>query len=194
MKQQRRVFSKSRRLQIYLVSIVTAIVVCAIIFIGCIGRFFFILPGMVLLVSIICVILIFWQACCDLMSRSWPKASGSIKRAIVERSYMPNGGKSSPQYAYSIMVDYDYAVGGKRYMGTRVSFVEKVYASWKEADVVRRHFLRDKNINVYYCPLMPSYSCIAHSQLRDIVISVSGVVAFCVGSLIFTVLALRYLP
>lgn len=198
MKQQRRVFSKSRRLQIYLVSIVTAIVVCAIIFVGCIQRFFFILPGMVLLVSIICVIWIFCQACCDLMSRSWPKANGSIIRAIIERSYMPNGGKdtgkSSPRYAYSITVDYDYAVGGKRYKGTRVSFVKKDYASWKEADVVRRHFLQDKKINVFYCPLIPSLSCITHIQFRDIVISVSTVVAFSAGSLLFTLLAFYYLP
>ena len=43
-----------------------------------------------------------------------------------------------------IEVDYDYVVKGRRYKGKRVSFVEKGYNSWKDADCARRPFCRIK--------------------------------------------------
>ena len=125
-------------------------------------------------------------------------AVGLIRRAGIVRSYMPSGGKwagnSPPPNAYTIVVEYNYIVTDKQYKGSRVSFVKKDYASWKEADVARRRFMQDKKINVYYCPLIPSLSCITHRQLSDIMISVSAVVAFSAGSLIVTLLAFYYLP
>ena len=48
------------------------------------------------------------------------------------------------QFDYSIEVDYDYTVEGRRYKGTRVSFVGKGYGSWKEADRARRPLLQNK--------------------------------------------------
>jgi len=189
---------KNKRLQCLFVLTVSVVGIPAIFFVGYEGRCFYLLPGMVFLMFAVAAIGILCQVCCELVSRMWPKATGFIRRAIIVRSYMPNGGKctgnSSPQHAYSIAVDYDYAVAGKRHKGTRVSFVEKDYNSWKEADCARRPLLQNKNINVYYCPLIPSWSCIAHVQLRDIVIGVSAVGVASAVSLVFTLFAFYYLP
>ena len=194
MSKPRNVSNKSRRLQICLVLIASVVGISAIIFVACKERFVFILPGLVFLVASFATIMLFCQVYCELRSRRWPMAVGLIRRAGIVRSYMPSGGDSPPSKAYTIVVEYNYIVADKQYKGTRVSFVEKDYASWKEADAARRHFMQDKKINVYYCPLIPSLSCIAHLQLRDIMISVSAVVAFSAGSLIFTLLAFYYLP
>ena len=198
MSKPRNVSNKSRRLQICLVLIVSVVGISAIFFVACKERFVFILPGLVFLVASFATIMLFCQVYCELRSRRWPMAVGLIRRAGIVRSYMPSGGKwagnSPPPNAYTIVVEYNYIVADKQYKGTRVSFVKKDYASWKEADVARRRFMQDKKINVYYCPLIPSLSCITHLQLSDIIISVSAVVAFCAGSLIVTLLAFFYLP
>ena len=198
MSKPRNVSNKSRRLQIILVLIATVVFISAIIFVACQERFVFILPGLVFLVASFATIMLFCQVYCELRSRRWPMAVGLIRRVGIVRSYMPSGGKwagnSPPPHAYTIVVEYNYSVADKQYKGTRVSFVKKDYASWKEADVARRRFMQDKKINVYYCPLIPSLSCITHLQLSDIMISVSAVVAFSAGLLIVTLLAFYYLP
>ena len=198
MNKRRRALGKSRRHQICLVSIVSVVVIAAMIFVACKERFVFILPGLGLLVGSFSTIMLFCQVYCELRSRRWPMAVGLIRRVGIVRSYMPSGGKwggnSPPSYAYTIVVEYNYIVADKQYKGTRVSFVKKDYASWKEADVARRRFMQDKKINVYYCPLIPSLSCITHLQFSDIMIIVSAVVAFSAGSLILTLLAFYYLP
>ena len=198
MSKPRNVSNKSRRLQICLVLIASVVGISAIIFVACKERFVFIWPGLVFLVASFATIMLFCQVYCELRSRRWPMAVGLIRRAGIVRSYMPSGGKwagnSPPPNAYTIVVEYNYIVADKQYKGTRVSFVKKDYASWKEADVARRRFMQDKKINVYYCPLIPSLSCITHLQLSDIMISVSAVVAFSAGSLIVTLLAFYYLP
>ena len=198
MSKLRNASNKSRRLQICLVLIASVVGISAIIFVACQERFVFILPGLVFLVASFATIMLFCQVYCELRSRRWPMAVGLIRRAGIVRSYMPSGGKwagnSPPPNAYTIVVEYNYSVADKQYKGTRVSFVKKDYASWKEADVARRRFMQDKKINVYYCPLIPSLSCITHLQLSDIMISVSAVVAFSAVSLIVTLLAFYYLP
>lgn len=195
MSKPRNVSNKSRRLQICLVSIVTVVVIAAIIFVACKERFVFILPGLGLLVGSFSTIMLFCQVYCELRSRRWPMAVGLIRRVGIVRSYMPSGGKDSPpSFAYTIVVEYNYIVADKQYKGTRVSFVNKDYASWKEADVARRPFMQDKKINVYYCPLIPSLSCITHLKLSDIMITVSVVVGFNAVLLIVTLLAFYYLP
>ena len=198
MSKLRNVSNKSRRLQICLVLIASVVGISAIIFVACQERFVFILPGLVFLVASFATIMLFCQVYCELRSRRWSMAVGLIRRAGIVRSYMPSGGKwagnSPPPNAYTIVVEYNYIVADKQYKGTRVSFVKKDYASWKEADVARRRFMQDKKINVYYCPLIPSLSCITHLQLSDIMISVSAVVAFSAGALIVTLLAFYYLP
>jgi len=198
MSKPRNVSNKSRRLQICLVLIASVVGISAIIFVACQERFVFILPGLVFLVASFATIMLFCQVYCELRSRRWPMAVGLIRRAGIVRSYMPSGGEwagnSPPPNAYTIVVEYNYIVADKQYKGTRVSFVKKDYASWKEADVARRRFMQDKKINVYYCPLIPSLSCITHLQLSDIMITVSVVVAFNAVLLIVTLLAFYYLP
>lgn len=188
---------KNRILTCSSVAVLTAVTSSAIFFVGWKGRFFFIVPGIVFIMFTVVAIGIFCQACCDLLSRRWPKTVGFIRSARVVRSYIPTGGdagNSSPRYAYSIDVDYDYAVGGKRHKGSRISFVKKDYSSWQEADCARRLLLKNKHLNVYYCPSIPSRSCIAHVQICDIVINVSVAVASSAVSLIFTLIAFYYLP
>ena len=195
MSKPRNVSNKSRRLQICLVLIATVVSISAIIFVACQERFVFILPGIWFLVTSFATIMLFCQVYCELRSRRWPMAVGLIRRVGIVRSYMPSGGKDSPpSFAYTIVVEYNYIVADKQYKGTRVSFVNKDYASWKEADVARRPFMQDKKINVYYCPLIPSLSCITHLKLSDIMITVSAVVAFNAVLLIVTLLAFYYLP
>lgn len=195
MSKPRNVSNKSRRLQICLVLIFSVVSISALIFIACQERFVFILPGLWFLVTSFATIMLFCQVYCELRSRRWPMAVGLIRRAGIVRSYMPSGGKNSPpSFAYTIVVEYNYIVADKQYKGTRVSFVNKDYASWKEADVARRRFMQDKKINVYYCPLIPSLSCITHLQLSDIMITVSAVVGFNAVLLIATLLAFYYLP
>ena len=195
MSKPRNVSNKSRRLQICLVLIFSVVFISAIIFVACQERFVFILPGLWFLVTSFAAIMLFCQVYCELRSRRWPMAVGLIRRAEIVRSYMPSGGKDSPpSFAYTIVVEYNYIVADKQYKGTRVSFVNKDYASWKEADVARRLFMQDKKINVYYCPLIPSLSCITHLQLSDIMITVSAVVGFNAVLLIVTLLAFYYLP
>ena len=195
MSKPRNVSNKSRRLQICLVLIFSVVVISAIIFVACQERFVFILPGIWFLAISFATIMLFCQVYCELRSRRWPMAVGLIRRVGIVRSYMPSGGKDSPpSFAYTIVVEYNYIVADKQYKGTRVSFVNKDYASWKEADVARRPFMQDKKINVYYCPLIPSLSCITHLKLSDIMIIVSVVVAFNAVLLIVTLLAFYYLP
>ena len=195
MSKPRNVSNKSRRLQICLVLIATVVFISAIIFVACQERFVFILPGLWFLGASFAAIMLFCQVYCELRSRRWPMAVGLIRRVGIVRSYMPSGGKNSPpSKAYTIVVEYNYIVADKQYKGTRVSFVNKDYASWKEADVARRPFMQDKKINVYYCPLIPSLSCITHLKLSDIMITVSVVVGFNAVLLIVTLLAFYYLP
>lgn len=188
----------NKSLSCLFVLMIAIIGVLAIFFVGWEGRFFFIVPGIVFFMFTVVAIGIFCQASCELISRRWLKTVGFIRRAEIVRSYISAGGKyasnSSPCHTYSLDVDYDYAVGGKNYKGSRVSFVKKGYVSWKEADCARRILMKDKNINVYYCPSIPSWSCISHVQIGDIVISVCFAVASSVVSLIFTLFAYYYLP
>ena len=189
---------ENRRLTSIFVAMITAVVISALIFVACKERFIFIVPGIVFFMFTVAAIVILCQACCELVSRRWPKAVGFIRRARIERSYIPAGGmhagSSSPSYAYSIDVEYDYAAGGKQHKGTRISFVNKDYNSRKEAERARSLLLKNKKTSVYYCPLIPSWSCITHVQARDIAIKVSLIVAASVVSLIFTLLAFYYLP
>ena len=198
MSKPRNVSNKSRRLQICLVLIFSVVGISAIIFVACQERFVFILPGLWFLLTSFATIMLFCQVYCELRSRRWPMAVGLIRRAGIVRSYMPSGGmwdgNSPPPHDYTIVVEYNYSVADKQYKGTRVSFVKKDYASWKEADAASRRFMQDKKINVYYCPLIPSLSCITHLQLSDIMITVSVVVAFNAVLLIVTLLAFFYLP
>lgn len=190
--------NKNRRISCFFVAMVTAVVASAIVFVGCKERFIFIVPGIAFVMFAVAAIGIICQACCEVGSRRWPKTVGYIRRADIVRSYIPAGGmhagNSSPCYAYSLVVDYDYSVGGKRYNGSRVSFVQKDYGSWKEADCARRVLLKNKSVDVYYCSQLPSVSCISHVQARDIVISVSMIAAISAVALIFTLLAYYYLP
>ena len=187
---------KHRRLDCFRVLIVTAIAVSAIFFIGYKQRFIFILPGMGFLTFAAIAVVLLFRACCELISRKWPKTVGFIRDVRILRSYEGNGhaGNSSPKFGYSVEVDYDYVVGGRRYKGTRVSFWGRGHNSWKEADSARRPFLQNKKTAVYYCPMLPSWSCLAHARARDIVIGVSAAVAASAGSLALTVLAFCHLP
>ena len=190
--------NKKRRLSCLFVAMLTVVGASAVLFVGYKARFFFIVPGMVFLMFAVAAIGIIGQACCEIGSRRWPKTVGSIRRAGIARSYIPSGGmhagNSSPSHAYSIDVEYDYAVGGKRHKGSRITFLKKDYSSWKEADHARRLLLKDENIDVYFCPQIPSLSCIAHVPTRDIAITVSAAVATSAVSLLFTLLAFHYLP
>jgi len=189
--------NSSRRIYL-LVVVVTSLAVSAIIFVGCKERFLFVIPGIVFIMSTVAVICLFGQVCCELISRTWPKSAGFIRYARIARFYLPAGGmhsgNSSPSYAYSLEVKYDYVVGGKWHNATRVSFVKNDYSSWKEAESARRRLLTDRTISVYYCPRIPSWSCIAHVKTRDIVIKLSAVATMSVVSLIFTLIAFYYLP
>ena len=175
---------------------VTVVVISAMIFVACKGRYIFIVPGMGFLLFAVTAVVFLSQACCELISRRWPKTIGFMRCARIVRSYAGRGhaGNTSPVFDYSLEVDYDYNVEGRRYKGTRVSFFEKGYNSWKEADRARRPLLENKNIDVHYCPLNPSWSCIAQAQTRDIVIGVSAAVAASAVSLMLTLLAFYYLP
>ena len=190
--------NKNRRLSCLFVAMVTAVVISAIIFVACKERFLYIVPGIAFVMFAVAAIGIISQACCDIVSRRWPKTVGYIRRAEIVRSYIPAGGmhagNSSPCYAYSLVVDYDYSVGGKRYNGSRVSFVQKDYGSWEEADSARRLLLKNKSVDVYYCSQLPSVSCISHVKTREIAIIICVAVAISAVSLMFTLLAYYYLP
>ena len=71
---------------------------------------------------------------------------------------------------------------------------EELGLTWKDADRAKRPFLRNKNVDVYYCPLNPTWSYIAHAQIRDIVTGVSAAVVMSAGSLMLTLSAFYYLP
>ena len=190
--------NKDRRLTCIFVLLITVIVASAIVFVGYTERFLFIVPGIVFIMFTVAESGIICQACCEVGSRRWPKTVGYIRRADIVRSYIPAGGmhagNSSSCYAYSLVVDYDYSVGGKRYNGSRVSFVQKDYGSWKEADCARRFLLKNKSVDVYFCSQLPSVSCISHVKTREIAIKICGVAAICAVSLMFTLLAFYYLP
>ena len=188
--------SAKRKRHIACVLVVTVFVISAMIFVACKGRYVFIVPGIAFVMLTMAAMGFLCQTCCELISRRWPKSVGFMRCVRIVRSYAGRGhaGNTSPLFDYSIEVDYDYVVEGRRYKGTRISFVEKGYNSWKEADHARRPLLQNKNVNVYYCPLIPSWSCIAHAQIRDIVIGVSAAVAMSAGALMFTLLAFYYLP
>ena len=187
---------RNRFFDCFCVFAVTVISISALFFIGCKQRFFFILPGMGFLMFAMVAGVHLCQSYCELVSRRWPETVGFMRCVRIVRTYTGRGhaGNSSPTFDYYIEVDYDYGVKGRRYKGKRVSFVGKVYNSWKDADCARRPFLQNKNIKVYYCPLIPSLSCIAHVHPRDIVISLSAAGAASVVLLACTLLAFYCLP
>ena len=187
---------RNRIFDCFCVFAVTVIGISALFFIGCKQRYFFILPGMVFLMFAIVAGVSLCQSFCELVSRRWPETVGFMRCVRIVRTYTGSrhAGNSSPTFDYYIEVDYDYVVKGRRYKGKRVSFVGKGYNSWKDADCARRPFLQNKNIKVYYCPLIPSLSCIAHTPTRDIVIGLSAAVGASAVSLIFTLLTYYYLP
>lgn len=187
---------RNRFFDCFCVFAVTVIGISALFFIGCKQRFFFILPGMGFLMFAMVAGVYLCQACCDIISRRWPETVGFMRCVRIVRTYTGSRhvGNSSPTFDYYIEVDYDYVVKGRRYKGKRVSFFGKGYNSWKDADCARRPFLQNKNIKVYYCPQIPSVSCIAHTPTRDIVMGLSAAVGASAVSLACTLLAFYCLP
>lgn len=188
--------NKSKHRQCLLVFIVTVAVCSVIVFVACKQRFCFLVPGMGLLLFAGIAIALLGQACCELVSRRWPLTVGFMRCVRIVKSYTGNGhtGNSPPAFVYSLEVDYDYEVKGRRYNGKRVAFWGIGYKTWMEADRARRPFPQDKNVNVYYCPLNPSWSCVAHARIRDVAIGVSAAVAASVVTLALTLLAFYRLP
>ena len=189
--------TKKKRILIYSsVTALTAVAVSAIFFVGCKGRFFFIVPGFVFIMFTVVAIGIFCQACCDIISRRWPTTVGFIRSSKIVKSFARGSqvGNSSHTYTYSIDVEYEYSVGSKRYKGRRISFFQKDYSSWNEAHCAKSRFQKNKNTTVYYCPQIPSVSCIAHTPTRDIVIGLSAAVGASALALIFTLIVFYRLP
>jgi hypothetical protein len=189
--------TKKKRILTYSsVAALSVVAVSAMFFVGYKGRFFFILPGFGFIMFTVVAIGIFCQACCDIISRRWPETVGFIRSSKIVKSFAGGSqvGNSSHTYTYSIDVEYEYSVGSKRYKGRRISFFQEDYSSWNEAHCAKSRFQKNKNTTVYYCPQIPSVSCIAHTPNRDIVIGLSAAVGASAVSLIFTLLTYYYLP
>jgi hypothetical protein len=189
--------TKKKRILTYSsVAALSVVAVSAMFFVGYKGRFFFILPGFGFIMFTVVAIGIFCQACCDIISRRWPETVGFIRSSKIVKSFAGGSqvGNSSHTYTYSIDVEYEYSVGSKRYKGRRISFFQEDYSSWNEAHCAKSRFQKNKNTTVYYCPQIPSVSCIAHTPTRDIVIGLSAAVGASAVSLIFTLLTYYYLP
>lgn len=184
--------NKNRCFTCFFVAMFTVVFFLLIFFIGYKGQFFFLVPGIGFFIFAIIAIGSSCQACGELISRRWPTTIGFIRCSKIVKSFA--SGSQSHTYTYSIDVEYEYSVGGKRYKGRRISFFQKDYSSWNEAHCAKSRFQKNKNTTVYYCPQIPSVSCIAHTPTRDIVIGLSAAVGASALALIFTLFVFYRLP
>ena len=83
--------NKSRRRQFLLALTVTVVVISAMIFVACKGRYIFIVPGMGFLLFAVTAVVFLSRACCELISRRWPKTIGFMRCAKIVRSYAGRG-------------------------------------------------------------------------------------------------------
>jgi hypothetical protein len=84
-------------------------------------------------------------------ARDWPAAAGTITASDVE---VHHGSRSSTTKA---RLQYEYAVGGQKYVGHHYSFIE-ISSNGPEADQVHERYPAGSRATVYYDPADPAQS------------------------------------
>jgi Protein of unknown function (DUF3592) len=93
-----------------------------------------------------------WQG---FATERWSQTQGVIKSMDVEHS----SSRSGPQF--SIHVTYAYAVNGKQYENTRISFPEKQYSGDKTFErQIGDNYRPGTRPTVYYNPADPNQACL----------------------------------
>jgi hypothetical protein len=100
-----------------------------------------------------------------LQSRSWPKAPGKILSSDLEPHWM--GWMKRPA------IKYEYQMGGHRYLGSTVSFLEiPVFIS---AIQKVKEYPAGADVEVYYDPAHPGQAVLEHpSGLRGVLYMAAG--------------------
>jgi hypothetical protein len=92
-----------------------------------------------------------------LASRDWPKTQGIVVNSSVEEWFSARGG-----YSYTLVANYRYDVGGKRYAGNRVRLVNQRQPGDQQQGLqeLAKVAPAGKSCVVYYDPANPTKSCL----------------------------------
>lgn len=95
-----------------------------------------------------------WPVFRTVRARSWPNTRG----AVVESAVEADGPPSSDTTSFNVRLRYSYVVGGKRYEGTRGSFIylSSRHSLAKSAQAQMKSHPRGSALDVYYDPTDPA--------------------------------------
>jgi hypothetical protein len=103
-------------------------------------------------------------------SETWHNTPGTIVTSTVREAAAPEGAN------YYASLTYNYEVGGRRYVGTKIDFAKRKYA-WKnraQEDVDR--YPANKVVTVYFDPNRPSDAVLVRDYPDNTVFMISGIV------------------
>ena len=117
-------------------------------------------------------------------SKNWGYVIGKVLSTSIQRHSRPPKRIGAPMYetTFSASINYEYAISGKRYVGTRIRFgvINREYDS-EDALYEDLGFSEVGNINVYYFKYIPSISVI---KPNDTEISLYvALIIFCIAGM-----------
>ena len=114
-------------------------------------------------------------------SANWLSTSGQIKasRIDIHRHTMWNSDTKSHEEVirYLPKVDYDYAVGGRQYQGSRVSFEVLDFAFENRARKVTEKYPTGATLPVHYDPADPNL-CVLDRDTKPRSVSIASIMLF----------------
>jgi hypothetical protein len=98
-----------------------------------------------------------WQ-----VSAAWATIAGVIRSSRVDEqrstSYDPNLSTENVTSTYEPKVEYSYAIGGRDYTGSRISFARLHFASEKKAKAIAEGYAIGSTVTIAYDPADPQNS------------------------------------
>ena len=91
-------------------------------------------------------------------AENWPTTTGTIVSSEVKRN------RSSETTTYGAAVVYDYEVGGREYVQSRITFGDSSRGDPAYAERIVRRYQPDREVTVYYDPEDPSLAVLEPSS------------------------------
>lgn len=91
-------------------------------------------------------------------SKSWPTADGKITSSTVVKKverYTDSDGRRKTRTIYKPQVRYDYALGGRSFIGSRITMADSGSGSESRAQKISKRYPAGSICTVYYNPDKP---------------------------------------
>jgi hypothetical protein len=107
-------------------------------------------------------------------SGSWPYTPGRILSAKVDSLTTRGGPDEADSTSFFPAIQYEYLVDNQRYLGDRIAFVGKSYASRKRAEEALQAFQVGASAWVFYDPAKPSKAVLERKASGGTMLMVLG--------------------